>query len=154
MFEGFSQQRVATGGAEIAVWQGGSGPPLLLLHGYPQTHVMWHEVAPRLAERFTVVCRRPARLRRLRRSRRATPTMRTYSKRALAADQVEVMQALGYERFALVGHDRGGRVAHRLALDHPERVTKLTVLDIVPTWEVFQATNHADRHPHVLTGSS
>ncbi len=140
MFEGFSQQRVATGGAEIAVWQGGSGPPVLLLHGYPQTHVMWHAIAPVLAERFTVVA----------------PDLRgygdsskppgdadhaTYSKRALAADQVEVMQALGYERFALVGHDRGGRVAHRLVLDHPERVTKLTLLDIVPTWEVFQATN-------------
>jgi haloacetate dehalogenase len=140
VFEGFSIQRVETSGAAINLRVGGSGPPVLLLHGYPQTHAMWHLVAPRLAERFTVVApdlrgygdsSKP----------RGDDEHVTYSKRELAADQVEVMTSLGFERFAVVGHDRGGRVAHRLALDHADRVTRLAILDIVPTWEVFAATN-------------
>jgi haloacetate dehalogenase len=140
VFEGFSEQRVGTGDAEINVRVGGSGPPVLLLHGYPQTHAMWHLVAPRLAERFTVVA---ADLRGYGDS--SKPAGETdhgaYSKRALAADQVAVMESLGFERFAVVGHDRGARVAHRLAFDHAERVTRLVILDIVPTREVFAATN-------------
>jgi haloacetate dehalogenase len=101
---------------------------------------MWHRIAPRLAERFTVVA---ADLRGYGDSSKppGDPDHATYSKRAMAADQVEVMEALGFDRFALVGHDRGARVAHRLAFDHPGRVTRLALLDIVPTWEVFKATN-------------
>jgi haloacetate dehalogenase len=140
VFEGFSEQRIATGDAEINVRLGGSGPPLLLLHGYPQTQAMWHLVAPRLAERFTVVA---ADLRGYGDSSKPTGDAdhAAYSKRALAADQVAVMESLGFERFAVVGHDRGARVAHRLAFDHAERVTRLVILDIVPTREVFAATN-------------
>jgi len=136
VFEGFESTRIDAGGAEINLRHGGSGPPVLLLHGYPQTHAMWHAVAPRLAERFSVVA----------------PDLRGYgdsskppggadhagySKRAMARDQVEAMRALGFERFAVVGHDRGARVGHRMALDHPERVTRLAVLDIVATHTVF-----------------
>lgn len=137
MFGGFKTQRVKTSGAEIAVWHAGSGPPILLLHGYPQTHVMWHLVAPQLADRFTVIVpdlrgygdsSKP----------RGDEDHYAYSKRALARDQVELMAALGHERFAVVGHDRGGRVAHRLALDEPNRVTRLVLLDIVPTRTMFQ----------------
>ena len=136
MFEGFEERRIATTGAEIFVRTAGSGEPLLLLHGYPQTHAMWHLVAPRLAERYTVVCpdlrgygasSKPA----------SDPAHLTYSKRATAQDAVEVMSALGFDRFRLAGHDRGGRVAHRLALDHPGRVERLAVLDIIPTHHVF-----------------
>jgi haloacetate dehalogenase len=134
---GFQSTRIETAGAEIAVWHAGDGPPLLLLHGYPQTHAMWHLVAPRLAERFSVVC---PDLRGYGDSSKppGDPEHLTYSKREMAQDQVEVMQALGHERFALVGHDRGGRVAHRLALDHAERVTRLAFLDIVPTRTIFE----------------
>jgi haloacetate dehalogenase len=142
MFEGFQTRKVDTAGTSIHLRMAGSGPPLLLLHGYPQTHVMWHRVAPSLAGRFTVVCPdlrgygdsgRPA----------SDPEHRTYSKRASASDMVEIMAALGHQRFALAGHDRGGRVAHRLALDHPERVARLAVLDIVPTRTIFRATDQA-----------
>jgi haloacetate dehalogenase len=136
LFEGFERGRVATGGAEIHYVRGGSGPPLLLLHGYPQTHAMWHRVAPRLAEGFTVVA---ADLRGYGDSSKpeGDEGHLNYSKRSMARDMVEVMDHLGFERFALVGHDRGGRVGHRLALDHPEQLTHLAVLDIVPTREVF-----------------
>jgi haloacetate dehalogenase len=140
VFEGFSEQRIRTKDAEINVCVGGSGPPVLLLHGYPQTHAMWHLVAPRLAGRFTVVA---ADLRGYGDSSKppGDADHARYSKRTLAADQVEVMGSLGFERFAVVGHDRGARVAHRLAFDHPGCVTRLVILDIVPTWAVFEATN-------------
>ncbi len=137
LFEGFETRRVAGEGAEINLRIGGSGPPLLLLHGYPQTHVMWHKVAPRLAEDFTVVVAdlrgygdsgKPA----------SDPAHRVYSKRATAADMVAVMRQLGYGRFRLAGHDRGGRVAHRLVLDHPQAVERVAVLDIIPTLTLFE----------------
>ena len=141
MFEGFARKRIKTSGAEIAMVQGGAGSPMLLLHGYPQNHVIWHKVAPRLAQNFTLVI----------------PDLRgygdsskpptdadhlPYSKRAMALDMVEVMSALGFNRFDVVGHDRGARVTYRLALDHPERVRRAAVLDIIPTIEQFE---RADR---------
>lgn len=140
MFEGFEKRRVAAGETEIALRVGGAGPPLLLLHGYPQTHVMWHRIAPALAERFTLVC---PDLRGYGDSGKPEggPDHAGYSKRAMARDQVEVMAALGFERFRLCGHDRGARVAHRLALDHPERVEKLAVLDIAPTLRMYADTD-------------
>jgi haloacetate dehalogenase len=136
VFEGFEESRVETREAEINLVRGGDGLPVLLLHGYPQTHAMWHLVAPRLAERFTVVA---ADLRGYGDSSKPSggEDHATYSKRAMANDQVEVMEALGFDSFAVVGHDRGARVGHRMALDHPDRVTKLAVLDIIPTREVF-----------------
>ncbi|HLM39235.1 MAG TPA: alpha/beta hydrolase [Microvirga sp.] len=142
MFEGFTQRRIATSGAVINLRHGGSGPPVLLLHGHPQTHAMWHRIAPRLARRYTVVC---ADLRGYGDSSKppTDPDHEPYSKRAMARDGVEVMQALGFERFALVGHDRGGRCAYRMALDHPERVLSLSVLDILPTLEHFERTDMA-----------
>ncbi len=136
MFEGFERVRVEARNAEINAVRGGQGPPVLLLHGYPQTHAMWHGVAPRLAEDFTVVA---ADLRGYGDSSKpfGERNHATYSKRAMAADGVEVMESLGFPSFAVVGHDRGGRVGHRMALDHPDRVTKLAVLDIVPTRHVY-----------------
>ena len=136
MFEGFEQTRIKTRGATINLVYGGQGPPALLLHGYPQTHAMWHRVAPAMAERFTVVV---PDLRGYGDSSKppAGDDHSGYSKRALAADGVEVMEALGFGRFAVVGHDRGARVGHRMALDYPEKVTKLAALDIVPTHKVF-----------------
>jgi len=138
MFPGFKASRIQTTGAIINVVSGGQGPPLLLLHGYPQTHVLWHKIAPRLAAEFSLV------MPDLRgygdSSKPADGTDHsTYSKRAMALDQVEVMSHFGFQDFAVVGHDRGGRVAHRMALDHPERVTKLAVLDIVPTYKVYHS---------------
>ncbi|BDE07201.1 fluoroacetate dehalogenase [Vulcanimicrobium alpinum] len=140
MFDGFTLTRIDTGEAEIRVRHGGSGPPLLLLHGHPQTHVMWHLVAPRLAREFHVVAMD---LRGYGESSKppTTEDHEPYSKRAMARDCVAVMRALGHERFAVAGHDRGGRVAYRLALDHPERVTKLATLDIIPTGEHFRRTD-------------
>ena len=137
MFEGFAQERVVTSGAEINLRVGGKGPPLLLLHGYPQNHVMWHRVAPALAERFTVVC---SDLRGYGDSSKPPGggDHATYSKRAMAEDQVRVMEELGYRRFSVAGHDRGGRVAHRMALDFPEAVQRLAVLDIAPTLTMFR----------------
>lgn len=137
MFEGFDEMMIETGAATIRVCHGGSGPPLLLLHGHPQTHVMWHKIAPRLAEDFTVVA---ADLTGYGDSSKPTTTAdhAPYSKRAMARDQVAVMRHLGFDRFSVAGHDRGGRVAYRMALDHPERVQKLAVLDIIPTGEAFR----------------
>lgn len=140
LFPGFEQKRVNGAGAEINLRIGGKGPALLLLHGYPQTHAMWHRIAPKLAEDYTVVCAdlrgygdssKPATL----------PDHSSYSKRASAADMATVMTALGFESFRLAGHDRGGRVAHRLALDFPQRVEKLAVLDIIPTRTLFETVN-------------
>lgn len=140
LFPGFAHRRIARDDIEINARIGGDGPPLLLLHGYPQTHAMWHKVAPRLAERYTVVATdlrgygdssKPA----------GTPEHATYAKRAMARDQVEVMRALGFERFHLAGHDRGARVAHRLALDHPGAVRRLAVLDIAPTLAMYERTD-------------
>jgi haloacetate dehalogenase len=138
----FRHTRVPTPDVTIDARVGGNGPPVLLLHGYPQTQAMWHRVAPALAEEFTVVL---ADLRGYGASDkpRGTPGNSEYSKRTMAADQVAVMRALGFESFAVVGHDRGGRVGHRLALDHRERVTRLAVLDILPTLEVFRTTDEA-----------
>lgn len=136
-FPGFEQRRIATSGAEINLVTGGSGPPLLLLHGYPQTHIMWRKIAPRLAEEFTLVIpdlrgygdsSKPS----------AGSDFATYSKRALAQDQVETMAALGFDRFSVAGHDRGARVTHRLLRDHPERIERATLLDIVPTLYRFE----------------
>lgn len=137
MFDDFALEMVNTGEATLRVRYGGGGPPLLLLHGHPQTHVMWHRVAPRLAERFRVVC---PDLRGYGDSSQPPTTAdhEPYSKRAMARDLVALMRGLGHERFAVAGHDRGGRVAYRLALDHPERVSKLAVLDIIPTAEVWR----------------
>ena len=142
MFEGFESAMIDAGEASIRVRRGGSGPPLLLLHGNPQTHAMWHEVAPRLAEDFTVVA---TDLRGYGDSSKpeTTPDHAPYSKRTMARDQVAVMRALGFERFFVCGHDRGGRVAYRMALDHPDRVLGLAVLDIVPTWEAFSRADMA-----------
>jgi haloacetate dehalogenase len=137
MFEGFERVRVEAEGVSVNAVRGGEGPPVLLLHGYPQTLAMWHLVAPRLAESFTVVA---ADLRGYGDSFRPKDgeDHAGYSKRAMALDQIEVMRELGFDSFAVAGHDRGARVAHRMALDHPERVTKLAVLDIVPTRHVFE----------------
>ena len=136
MFDGFTRKRLETTGAEISLRIAGQGPPLLLLHGYPQTHVMWHCVAPRLAERFTVVC---ADLRGYGDSSKPPGggDHAGYSKRAMARDQVEAMAQLGFTRFCVAGHDRGGRVGHRMALDYPDSVQRLAVLDIAPTHTMF-----------------
>ena len=135
-FPGFTAETVKTSGADIYVLKGGSGPPVLLLHGAPQTHISWRKVAPELAKTHTVI----------------VPDLRgygdsskppdgeghvNYSKRAMALDQVEVMKHYGFATFPVMGHDRGGRVGHRLALDHPKAVTKLMVLDIVPTYYLY-----------------
>ena len=136
-FPGFEDRRIETSGASINLVTGGSGPPLLLLHGYPQTHLMWRKLAPRLAAEFTVVA---PDLRGYGDSSKppAGPDNANYSKRSLAQDQVETMAALGFERFAVAGHDRGARVAHRLARDHAERIERLALLDIVPTLYRFE----------------
>ncbi|HZT89729.1 MAG TPA: alpha/beta hydrolase [Stellaceae bacterium] len=136
-FPGFERRRLTTSGAEINLVTGGSGPPLLLLHGYPQMHVMWRKVAPLLARDFTLVI---PDLRGYGDSSKppAGPDFAAYSKRALAQDQVETMAALGFQRFSVAGHDRGARVTHRLLRDHPERVERAAVLDIVPTLYRFE----------------
>lgn len=136
MFEQFEKHTLDINGIPIHFAKGGQGFPLLLLHGYPQTHVMWHKIAPRLAQEFTVII----------------PDLRgygdsykpldacdhsNYSKRVVAVDQVNLMSLFGFKEFYLIGHDRGGRVAHRLTLDYPEKVKKLALLDIVPTYDVF-----------------
>lgn len=140
LFPGFERKRVRTSGAIINLLCGGKGPPVLLLHGYPETHAMWHRVAPELARDYTVVC---ADLRGYGDSSKpkGLPDHSNYSKRAMAKDMVEVMAALGHRRFHLVGHDRGARVAHRLARDHGKRVRSLTVLDISPTLTMYRRTD-------------
>lgn len=142
MLEGFTARTLAVNGTEIFLRTGGSGPPVLLLHGYPQTHAIWHRVAPVLAKRFTVVC---ADLRGYGDSGKPPggPDHAGYAKRTMAQDMADAMAALGHERFMVAGHDRGGRVAHRLCLDHRERVTRAALLDIVPTLTLFRATDQA-----------
>ena len=142
LFPGFATRRIRANDTEIHCVVGGAGPPLLMLHGYPQTHAMWHRVAPALAREFTVVCpdlrgygdsAKPV----------SDATHAAYSKRTMAQDMVEVMRALGFSRFRLAGHDRGGRVAHRLCVDHPDAVERVAVLDISPTRTMFQGTSQA-----------
>jgi haloacetate dehalogenase len=137
MLEDFEAAEVETGETRIFVRRGGSGPPLLLLHGFPETHLMWRRVAPLLARHFTVVC---ADLRGYGRSGcpASAPDHAPYAKRAMARDMVSVMGRLGFRRFSVAGHDRGGRVAYRLAFDHPDRVERLAVLDVLPTGEVWE----------------
>lgn len=136
MFTGFESHTIDVNGIDIACVKRGSGPALLMLHGFPQTKAMWSRIAPLLAEHYTVVC---ADLRGYGDS--AQPPCQSdssnYSFRAMAADQLGLMKALGLDRFHLIGHDRGARTAHRLALDHPEAVLSLTLMDIVPTTELF-----------------
>ncbi len=136
-FAGFDRRELETSRGTVHARVGGSGTPLLLLHGYPQSHLMWHAVAPLLAERHTVVA---SDLAGYGASFRPAPTADhvAHGKRLLALDQVEAMTALGFDRFAVAGHDRGGRVAYRMALDHPRTVERLAVLDIVPTGEVWR----------------
>jgi len=142
LFPGFKKKRIGTSGATINLVTKGDGPPLLLLHGYPETHAMWHKIAPLLAQDYTVVC---ADLRGYGDSSKpiGLPDHSNYSKRAMAKDMVEVMGALGHRSFHLVGHDRGARVAHRLARDHGKRVRTLTVLDISPTLKMYDSTDKA-----------
>jgi haloacetate dehalogenase len=137
-FPGFERKRVATDGAEINLVVGGSGPPVLLLHGYPQTHVMWHLVAPKLAERYTVVVPDLRGYGDSAKPQAAADGM-TYAKRTMALDNVQVMRSLGFERWCVAGHDRGARVSYRMAFDHPDRVEKLCILDVVPTIEQYEA---------------
>ena len=140
LFEGFELQTRPLADGDIRLRVGGSGPPLILLHGNPQTHLMWHAVAAELARTRTVVC---PDLRGYGGSLKppASADHAAYSKHAMAADVAEIATQLGFERFQLVGHDRGGRVGHRLALDYPERVERLAVLDIIPTLEHFERTD-------------
>ena len=143
MFERFAQRSTDVGGGVLVNARiGGAGPPLLLLHGHPQSHVMWHAVADRLAERHTVVA---ADLRGYGDSSRvpAGAQSSAYAKRAMAADMVALMSRLGFGRFQLGAHDRGARVAHRLALDHPQRVERLLLLDIAPTLAMYERTSEA-----------
>jgi len=142
LFPGFARRRVRTSGATINLVAGGEGPPVLMLHGYPETHAMWHKIAPTLARKYTVVCpdlrgygdsSKP----------KGLPDHSNYSKRVMALDMAEVMSRLGHERFHLVGHDRGARVAHRLARDHGRRVRTLTVMDISPTLKMYRSTDMA-----------
>ncbi|MGC4759617.1 alpha/beta fold hydrolase [Micromonospora trifolii] len=141
MFDGFEEFDIETPGATIHGRRGGSGPPVLLLHGIPETHLMWHQVAPRLAENYTVVATdlrgwgdsgKPP----------SSPDHEPYGMRAIARDQVAVMRSLGHEQFRVVGHDRGARCAYRLALDEPDAVTRLAVMDVVPIGDVY---NRADK---------
>lgn len=140
MFEGYRHFDLAVDGTSIHGRIGGSGPPLLLLHGHPQTHVIWHRLAAPLAQRFTVVA---PDLRGYGDSGKpqGEPDHGNYSKRVMAADQVAVMRALGFERFRVCAHDRGARVAHRLAMDHPQRVQRLMLLDIAPTLAMYEQTD-------------
>ena len=142
LFPGFERRRVRTSGATINLVTAGQGDPVLMLHGYPQSHAIWHAVAPKLARGYRVVC---ADLRGYGDSSKpkGLPDHSNYSKRAMALDMVEAMAALGHRSFHLVGHDRGGRVAHRMAIDHGDRVLTLTLLDISPTLKMFESTDLA-----------
>jgi haloacetate dehalogenase len=142
MFEGFVQERRAGEGVELRLRRGGEGPPLLLLHGNPQTHAMWHKVAPVLARRFTVVCP-DLRGYGLSGKPPASADHAAHAKRAMAADMLALMRGLGFDRFQVVSHDRGARVAHRLALDAPQAVARLCVMDIVPTLHHFETADMA-----------
>jgi haloacetate dehalogenase len=142
MLEGFEQKQLQVNGVTINLRHGGSGPPLLLLHGFPQTHAIWHKVADELAQRHTLVMpdlrgygdsSKP----------RGTADHANYSKRVMAQDMIATMNALGFASFYLCGHDRGGRVAHRLALDHQEAVKKLMLIDISPTRTMYEQTDMA-----------
>jgi haloacetate dehalogenase len=141
-FDGFTLTTIRVNDGDMRLRHGGSGPPLLLLHGNPQTHAMWHKVAPVLAQRYTVVC---PDLRGYGGSHKppATADHAPYAKREMARDMVELMAKLGFDRFQVVAHDRGARVAHRLAIDHPRAVQKLALLDIVPTIEHFERADMA-----------
>jgi haloacetate dehalogenase len=141
-FDGFQLEHVQVKDGALRLRRAGSGPPLLLLHGNPQTHAMWHKVAPVLAADFTVVC---PDLRGYGGSMKppATADHAPYAKRAMARDMVELMEKLGFPKFAIVAHDRGARVSHRLCLDHPDRVERLAVLDIIPTIEHFERADMA-----------
>jgi haloacetate dehalogenase len=141
MFDDFERRDLDTEGARIACFIGGSGPPLLLLHGYPETHVAWHRVAPVLAQRYTVVA---TDLRGYGDSRGPTNGPASdYSKRIMARDQVAVMDQLGFRRFGIIGHDRGARVSYRLVLDHPGRVAAFVSLTVIPSSEVWARTDKA-----------
>ena len=139
-FPGFVVENISTTGATIRTFRAGSGPPLLLLHGYPQTHVIWHKIASRLADRFTVIL---TDLRGYGDSSKPDGGTRhvNYSFRTMAQDQLEVMHHLGWERFYVGSHDRGARTAHRLCLDHPEAVRKVCFLEIVPTLRMYRDTS-------------
>ncbi|KCB29270.1 putative haloacetate dehalogenase H-1 [Bordetella hinzii CA90 BAL1384] len=140
MFEGFSDVSATVDGIKIHALMAGAGPALLLLHGHPQTHAIWHKVAPTLARQFTVVV---ADLRGYGDSGKppGEPDHANYAKRRMALDQVRLMQALGLPTFAVIGHDRGGRVAARMALDHPDAVSHLVTLDVAPTLAMYQQTS-------------
>lgn len=140
MFSSFIKEKIKVSGTDINLVRGGEGPPLLLLHGYPQSHVMWHKVAPKLAKQFTLVI---SDLRGYGDSGKppSDDDHFNYSKRATARDQVEVMSKLGHDHFMVAGHDRGARVGHRMAIDYSDKVNKLCVLDIVPTYRVFADAN-------------
>lgn len=138
---GMTVERIVAPEADIHLEIGGSGPPLLLLHGYPETHACWHAVAPLLMRSFTIVCPDLRGYGGSRFTGTETEDHAAFSKRAMAGDLVAVMAALGFPRFAVAGHDRGGRVAYRMALDHQGVVTRLATLDIVPTLEMFERMN-------------
>ncbi|MDJ0843819.1 alpha/beta fold hydrolase [Crocosphaera sp.] len=140
MFPEFQNVVIQTSEVKINLIKGGKGYPVLLLHGYPQTHVMWHKIAARLAENFTIII---PDLRGYGDSDKPSGMTNhdNYSKRVVAQDQIDVMSQLGYEEFYLVGHDRGGRVAHRLTLDYPHKVKKLALLDIAPTYQMYTTTD-------------
>lgn len=140
MFETFEKRQFRQNSIEINYRIAGSGPPLLLLHGYPQTHVIWHKIAPSLSKNFTVIA---SDLRGYGDSSKppSDPKHKAYSKREMARDQVMLMKSLGYDNFHLVGHDRGGRVGHRMALDYPETLLKMIVLDIAPTLTMYETTD-------------
>ena len=142
MFKGFKSAVIQGPAGALNTLCGGRGAPLLLLHGHPQTHVMWHRVAPALAEKFTVVMMD---LRGYGDSERVASDEQhaAYSKRAMAADAIAVMQYYGFSRFQILAHDRGARVAHRLAADHPQAVERLMLLDIAPTLEMYRNTTEA-----------
>ncbi|KMM84217.1 haloacetate dehalogenase [Pseudomonas taetrolens] len=142
MFAGFLKDQRHVNGVNIAYRIGGSGPGLLLLHGHPQTHVIWHKVAEQLAEHFTVIA---ADLRGYGDSGKplANDQHTSYSKREMAKDAVELMKSLGFERFSVLAHDRGARVAHRLGLDHPAAVQRMVLLDIAPTLSMYAQTHEA-----------